>query len=63
MKVTLSPDARDYVKSEAAYLRKRNIQAAQRFSESLKRLRHDLGRFPEIGHTTEEVPVPGVRRM
>jgi plasmid stabilization system protein ParE len=63
LKVVFSPDAREYVRSEAAYLRTRSTRAAQQFSESLKRLRQDLGRFPEMGHATEEIPVPEVRRF
>lgn len=63
MKVTLSPSARDYVKTEAAYLRARNPRAAQQFADDLKRLRDMLGRFPLAGHMTEELPVPGVLRL
>ena len=62
MKVTLSPAARDYVRSEAAYLRSRTPRAAQQFGDDLKRLSDMLGRFPSAGHIAEELPVPGVLR-
>lgn len=63
MKVILSPDAREYVKSEAIYLRSRSPRAAQQFGEDLKRLRQSIDRFPEMGHSPEELPVPGVLRF
>lgn len=63
MKVIVAPAARDYIRSEAAYLRQRNLQAAQQFSDNLKRLRQHLGQFPAIGHVTDEVIIPGVRRF
>ncbi|WP_438749818.1 type II toxin-antitoxin system RelE/ParE family toxin [Pararhizobium sp. O133] len=63
MKVTLSPAARDYVRTEAAYLRSRSPQAAQHFADSLKRLKDMLARFPSAGHISGELPMPGVLRM
>ena len=63
MKVILSPDAREYVKSEARYLKSRNPRAAQQFSDDLRGLRESLGRFPEMGRFTEEIPVQGVLRF
>ena len=63
MKVILSPDATEYVKSEARYLKSRNLRAAQAFIDDLKRLRQQLGRFPEMGRLTEEIPIPGVLRF
>jgi plasmid stabilization system protein ParE len=63
VKVTLSPQALGYVKREARYLRHESIRAAERFADDLRRLRQSLGRFPEMGKATEEVPVPGILRF
>ncbi|MCD2175615.1 type II toxin-antitoxin system RelE/ParE family toxin [Rhizobium sp. C4] len=63
MKVTLSPKARDYVKREAAYLGSNSKKAAQEFLDDLKRLRRGLSRFPELGKSNDEMPVPGVLRF
>nr|WP_316653246.1 type II toxin-antitoxin system RelE/ParE family toxin [uncultured Gellertiella sp.] len=63
MKVTLSPQARDYVQREAKYLKSKSQKAAQQFNEDLKRLRHGLQRFPEMGKLNEETPIPGVLRF
>lgn len=63
MKVTVSPDARSYIRSEAAYLKSRSSRAAQQFADDLKRLRQSLTQFPRIGHETEELPVPNVLRF
>lgn len=63
MRVRLSPSARDYVLSEAAYLKERSPPAAQHFGDGLKRLKHNLARFPQMGQTTEEMPVPNVLRF
>ena len=63
MKLIVSPLARDYIKSEAAYLRKRSPQAASKFRDDLVNLRKNLSQFPHIGHETEEIPVPGIRRF
>ncbi len=49
MKVIVSPAARDYIKSEIAYLKLRSLSAAVQFSEDLKRLKRDLGRFSQRG--------------
>lgn len=63
MKVVLSPGARDYVKSEADYLRARNPQAARDFVENLKRLKEHLSTFPNIGRVSEELPMRSVFRF
>ena len=63
MRLVVSPLARDYIKSEAAYLRKRSPQAASHFRDDLGRLRKNLAQFPSIGHETEEMPIPGIRRF
>jgi plasmid stabilization system protein ParE len=63
LKITLSPAARETVRAEAYYLRSKSPRAAQQFADDLKRLRQNISRFPEMGRTTEELPVPGVLRF
>lgn len=63
MKVTLSPNAAEYVKREARYLKSGSLRAAQQFSDDLKRLRQGLQRFPEMGKFNEEIPIPGILRF
>ncbi|MBB5704539.1 plasmid stabilization system protein ParE [Ochrobactrum daejeonense] len=63
MKVIVSPAARDYIKSEIAYLKLRSPRAALRLSEDLKRVKRDLVHFSQMRHFTEELPIPGVRRF
>jgi plasmid stabilization system protein ParE len=58
MKVILSPKAREYVTSEVRYLKSKSTSAAQEFSDHLKRLRKELGQFPQMGRATDEIPVP-----
>jgi len=61
VKVIVSPAARDYIKSEIAYLKLRSPRAALQLSEDLKRLKRDLAQFSQMGHFTEELPIPGIR--
>lgn len=63
MKLVVSPLAREYIKSEAAYLRKRSPQAAFHFRNDLDKLRKNLLQFPNLGHGTEEIPIAGIRRF
>ncbi|MBD8685572.1 MULTISPECIES: type II toxin-antitoxin system RelE/ParE family toxin [unclassified Rhizobium] len=63
MKLVVSPLARDYIKSEAAYLRKRSPQAALHFRDDLARLRNNLLQYPHIGHEAEDLPIAGIRRF
>ncbi|NTJ41694.1 type II toxin-antitoxin system RelE/ParE family toxin [Agrobacterium larrymoorei] len=63
MRVVVSPQARDYIKSEASYLRKRSPQAAVHFRDDLRRLQRNLQQFAHMGHETEEMPIPGIRRF
>ncbi|MCY1664441.1 type II toxin-antitoxin system RelE/ParE family toxin [Rhizobium sp. SL86] len=63
MKVTLSPKALEYVRREARYLSAVSPKAGHEFSNDLKRLRHDLLRFPEMGKANDEIPIPGVLRF
>ncbi len=63
MKVILSPGARDYIKSEADYLRARNPQAARDFVENLRRLKEHLSTLPKLGRVSEELPMLGVFRF
>nr|WP_178111531.1 type II toxin-antitoxin system RelE/ParE family toxin [Rhizobium skierniewicense] len=61
--MVVSPIARDYIKSEATYLRKRSPQAALHFRDDLARLRNNLLQFHHIGHEAEDLPLPGIRRF
>ncbi len=63
MKFVVSSLARDYIRSEAAYLKKRSPQAAAHFRDDLTKLRQNLLHFPRLGHENEELPIPGVRRV
>lgn len=63
MKLVVSPLARDYIKSEASYLRKRSPQAVLHFRDDLRRLQKNLLQFPHIGHEAEDLPLPGIRRF
>lgn len=63
MKVILSPKAREYVTSEARYLKSKSTRAGQQFADELKRLRHELGLFPHMGKTTPELPFPNAFRF
>lgn len=63
MKVILSPKAREYVASEARYLKSKSTRAGQQFADDLKRLRHELGLFPHMGKTTPELPFPSAFRF
>lgn len=60
MKVLLAPEARNYVSSEARYLKARSPQAARQFADSPKQLKEHLSQFPYIGRVSDEIPVPGV---
>lgn len=63
MKVTLSPKALEYVRREARYLSAASPKAGRDFSNDLKRLRHDLSHFPEMGKANDEISMPGVLRF
>jgi plasmid stabilization system protein ParE len=63
MKVRLSENARIYLRQEAAYLRKRNPAAAVKYVTRLREARTNLARFPELGSFSDELPLPGIRRI
>lgn len=63
MKVLLSADARNYLVSEARYLKARSPQAARQFTDSLKQLKEHLSQFPHMGRGSDDIPVPGVLRF
>lgn len=63
MKVIVSPAARDYIKFEITYLKLRSPRAVLQLREDLKRLTRDLGHFSQMGHFTEELPIPNIRRF
>jgi plasmid stabilization system protein ParE len=62
-KVVLAGQARAFVLAEAAYLKARNPQAAERFVERLREARVNLARFEAIGVERDAPPVPGTRRL
>ena len=63
MNVTLSPAARAYAVREASYLKVRSQRAAQQFSDDLKRVFQSLQRFPAMGKTNYELPIPDAYRF
>lgn len=48
-RVFVAPDAREFIKREAAYLRQHSEPAAARFLMSLRSLKERLSRFPQAG--------------
>ena len=63
MKVRMSENARAYVLKETRYLRKYSPVAAKSFSARIKEARSVLGVFNKIGFESEELPIPGMRRL
>jgi plasmid stabilization system protein ParE len=63
MKVLMSENARAYVHREARYLSKHSPSAAKSFSERMKEARKNLRAFNEMGFESEELPIPGMRRL
>lgn len=63
MKVVLSGQARAYVQSETAYLRRHSRQAALNFRARLASALRNLASFPDIGRDIARLPVPGARRL
>ncbi|TCM54353.1 plasmid stabilization system protein ParE [Rhizobium sp. PP-F2F-G48] len=57
--VKVSREAADFVRNEAAYLRRRNAHAAQRFSTTVRRARDILRTFDEAGSVTHGLPIRG----
>jgi plasmid stabilization system protein ParE len=51
------------VRREASYLKSKSPNAAQQFLNDLKRLRQELSRFPEMGKSNTDIPVPGIMRF
>lgn len=54
MKIDFSYSARQYVSNEAAYLRKRNPGAGERFRARIAGLARQLSQFPQSGFTLKE---------
>jgi plasmid stabilization system protein ParE len=63
MKVRISGNARAYLRSEAAYLRKHSPKAAKAFLDRMAAARRNLARFPDLGLGIESLPIPGSRRL
>lgn len=63
MKVSLSRNAAQYVRQEAAYFRKLSKAKAEHFLARVKTVRRDLVMFVESGFEGEDLPIPGTRRF
>ncbi|MET0357846.1 MAG: type II toxin-antitoxin system RelE/ParE family toxin [Pararhizobium sp.] len=58
-RVKVSREAATFVRNEVGYLRRRNTQAAQRFSETVRRARDVLRTFDEAGNVTHGLQIRG----
>jgi len=63
MKVKVSAQARAYLRTEAAYLKRHSNQAALNFRNRIAEARQHLATFPELGRDIERLPVEGARRL
>lgn len=58
-RVTVSKEAANFFRSEAAYLRSRNPHAAQSFSETIRRAKDVLRTFADAGNVTHGLQIDG----
>ncbi|KQS76393.1 type II toxin-antitoxin system RelE/ParE family toxin [Rhizobium sp. Leaf383] len=58
-RVRVSREAAEFVRKEAAYLRRRNLHAANGFSEVVRRAKDTLGTFEEAGNVTHGLQIDG----
>ncbi|UJW84472.1 type II toxin-antitoxin system RelE/ParE family toxin [Devosia sp. SL43] len=63
MKVTLSGNARAYIKQETQYLRDRSASGAAAFREIVLDARAILARHPDSGLTQSAITLVGARRL
>jgi plasmid stabilization system protein ParE len=63
MRVRLSEEAREYLRTEGEYLRHRSPAAARRLLEKMRQARTYLGNFPMMGSASDEGPIPATRRL
>lgn len=62
-RVRYSPEARRYIREEAAYLRQRSGAAASRFLDHIRLLSKNLSAFPTLGYVSDQTIVPGAHRF
>lgn len=60
-RVKVSKDAADFVRSEAAYLRRRNPHAARSFADTVRRAKEVLRTFVDAGNVTHVKSMVGLR--
>jgi len=58
-RVKVSKDAADFVRSEAAYLRRRNPHAARSFADTVRRAKEVLRTFADAGNVTHGLQIDG----
>lgn len=63
MRVRLSAEAREFLRSEVQYLRERSPAAARRLLDKIAEARKNLGDYPSMGPIAEDELIPGVRRL
>lgn len=63
MRVRFAPEAGDYIKQEAAYLRQHSTHAAITFLTRMRTAAHDLALFSKAGVEDEDFGVAGMRRL
>ena len=63
MRVRLSQDAREFLRTEVEYLRHRSPSASRHLLESMQQARKSLSDFPMMGSTAKDGLVPGARRL
>jgi len=63
MKAKVSAQARTYLRTEAAYLKRHSNPAALNFRNRIAEAHQHLAAFPELGRDIERLPVEGARRL
>lgn len=58
-RVKVSKDAADFIRSEAAYLRRRNPHAARSFADIVRRAKEVLTTFSDAGNVTHGLQIDG----
>lgn len=63
MIVRFAPEASDYIRREAAYLRRHSTHAAPVFLSRMRAAARDLSAFALAGFPDDDLPVSGIRRL
>ena len=63
MIVRFAPEASDYIRREAAYLRQHSTHAAPVFLSRMRAVARDLSDFARAGFPDVDQPVQGMRRL